>query len=402
MVMIVMDFNNFFNGNEYILLGILFYFLFNNERHKDYNAKIIVIYSLMIALFLLKTFNIYGMLFIFLLLFFFQFEIFIEDKFKHKLFCNLIDKIVDSLYLLIFKFRFILFLIILFLIKNVDIYNLKIEDLYYIVPCVFILIYIILFVSNNTFELNTFDKIYDDFKPNSFGTFAELDDVKRNILIEREDRTFLYRNRSYNFISFWIIIFKIKTLCEIIINRKDFEISNSDLKKDTLLDRFKRIFYYIKRQFRGHGTLEMQLYRQVAVKDGYRKVGQRKFSEIVYSQLLFKNLKRYLKKNFDKVSDRRYKMYIINLYLKFAPVFIGNIQYRSYNDLFKNRDVSNCDFFLYTLGVAGKINKYLKNDDNLIDENLFRERYSYYIWHYNFSNSEVKDSIKYFNKKQKK
>ena len=33
--MIVMDFNNFFNGNEYILLGILFYFLFNNERHKE-------------------------------------------------------------------------------------------------------------------------------------------------------------------------------------------------------------------------------------------------------------------------------------------------------------------------------------------------------------------------------
>ena len=57
-----MDFNDFFKGNEYIILAILFYFLFNNERHKEYNSKIIVIYSLIISLFLLKTFNIIGML----------------------------------------------------------------------------------------------------------------------------------------------------------------------------------------------------------------------------------------------------------------------------------------------------------------------------------------------------
>ena len=396
-----MDFNDFFKGNEYIILAILFYFLFNNERHKEYNSKIIVIYSLIISLFLLKTFNIIGMLAIFILLFFFQFEIFIDDKYKHKIICSLKDKIIDCLYLLFFKYRFGLYLLILYLIKDVNIYEIYGEDFYYIIPSILIFAYIITFISSNSFELTTYDAIMSKLKPTTFATFTALDDKKREILIEREDRTFLYRKRKYNCIDFWIILFKVRTATEIVLNSREARIHFQ--KQPTFKERLAKIWYYIKRQKRGHGTIEMQLYRQIAVKDGYNEEGQRKLAEIIYSQLLFKNLKKYLKRNYQIVSDERYKMFIINRYLEYAPVYIYKNTYNNYHNLFKKKKVSNCDFFIYTLGLAGKINRNNMIDDNgLIDEERFKMRYPYEIWSFGLTDSEITKSIKWFNKELSK
>ena len=238
-------------------------------------------------------------------------------------------------------------------------------------------------------------------KPTTFATFTALDDKKREILIEREDRTFLYRKRKYNCINFWIILFKVRTATEIVLNSREARIHFQ--KQPTFKERLAKIWYYIKRQKRGHGTIEMQLYRQIAVKDGYNEEGQRKLAEIIYSQLLFKNLKKYLKRNYQIVSDERYKMFIINRYLEYAPVYIYKNTYNNYHNLFKKREVSNCDFFLYTLGLAGKINRdNMIDDKGLIDEERFRMRYPYEIWSFGLTDSEITKSIKWFNKELSK
>lgn len=93
-----MEMENFFNDNVYVLFRILLYYLFNNERHKLVNSKIIVIYTIIIIFALFKILSIPIMISIFLFLFFFQFEILIDDDYKHKLITSIYSKLIDSLY----------------------------------------------------------------------------------------------------------------------------------------------------------------------------------------------------------------------------------------------------------------------------------------------------------------
>ncbi len=85
-----------------------------------------------------------------------------------------------------------------------------------------IYIHLLLFISSNKFELNSFDKMIEKLNPKSFVDFVPIDEAKKNILVELEDKTYFDRTKSHNFISLW---------------------------------------YFIRRQIRGYSTLEMQLYR---------------------------------------------------------------------------------------------------------------------------------------------
>ena len=395
-----MDFNVFFKDNLYILFGILIYMLFNNSNHEKYNSRVIVIYSLILFFSLSNSLNIIVMLSIFLFLFFFQFEIFIEDNFKHKLINRFWDKIIDCLYLLVFRYCFPLYLLVLFLASKVDFIMLDLDSLYYLTYSIVIYSYVVFFISSRDFELNSFDDIMKKLSPNAFSYFTPLSDNKKNILVEIEDRTFFYRRTSYNSLSFWIMMFKIRTVINLFINHRERKINNPEIKQ-TFKERLSSIYYFVRRQIRGYSTLEMQLYRQVAVKDGYMRKYQRKIAEFVYSQLLFKNLKKYFKLNYDIVSFERYKLFLIHNYLKYAPVFVGNKKYNNYYDLFGKRRVSDCDFLLYVLSLSGKLNRpYLLSIDGKIDIDLFECFYKDYLRNFNISDKQLKSTIKFFNSKR--
>ncbi len=235
-----MDFNVFFKNNIYIIFGIFIYSLFNRDYHKDYNSKIIVIYSIIITLFLTNTLNIKYMLIIFLLIFFFQFEIFIDDGFKHKILNSFIDKIIDFLYLLIFKFRFILFIFLLLLINKVNFNNIKNASLFYFIFSISIYIFLVLFI-NSIFELNSFDYIINKINIPLFGKFKPLDDEKKEILTYIEDRTYFERKNTYNFFSLSIVKLKIERIINIIIKiinkeKNNKKIINVKILKNTLLN----------------------------------------------------------------------------------------------------------------------------------------------------------------------
>lgn len=398
-----MDFNVFFKDNVYILFGILLYMLFNNERHRNDNTRVIVVYTLILFFYVLNSLNLWIMLGIFLFLFFFQFEVLIDDQFKHKIITGLFDKIIDCLYLLIFKYCFLLYLVLLYFMGKVDFNLLNLDNLnylYYLFSSILIYIYIVLFISNNKFELKSFSETIKSIDPKSFGTFIPISDKKKEILITMEDKTYLYRKSSFTSFSFWIFIFKIRTMIDLIIRHKDKKMLLGK-EKIKFNDKVLRVYYFIKRQIRGYSTLEMQLYRQIALEDGYYEIFQRKVSEFVGGQLLFKGLRKYLKRNYTKVSYKRYKDFIIDKYLEYAPVFLGEHRYINYKDLFLDKEVSDCDFIFYVLTLSSKLDKEDVLVDTEIDFSLIKDKYFRLFFEFGISDEELNNTVIWFNEKRK-
>ena len=103
-------------------------------------------------------------------------------------------------------------------------------------------------VNGNAEAILRLDKEYKDLqqecegfmeelnKQSSFGSFKILSFNKREILTYIEDKSFFYRDNSYNMISFRFIIFKIKQLINIFISKQRLE-------KDTTKN--KSIKYYV-------------------------------------------------------------------------------------------------------------------------------------------------------------
>lgn len=362
-----MDIADFFSNNIYILFGIFIYTIFNNDKLESDNNKIIIIYSLIIGLFLFNSLNIYFIILTFLLLFFFQFEFFTKDTMKKKIVYKLSYKLFDTLYLLIFKYNFLLFLVILYLLNtipfsSIDINNLDfnligLTNIIHFVLCVLLFFYLINFISNDSFEMNSFKEINEMLKLDTFNDFEIIDDRKLDILINIEDRTFLWRKNSYTSWSLWILLSKAQTLLNILVHHEEIKIYgevNVPFKY-----KIKRAFSILRNQFRGYSTIEMQLCRQVMIKNGYYKTIRRKFLEWIYTPILFGGIKKHFKNNYSKVSNKRFKQFIALNYLNYARAFMGKKSYSSYNELFKDKEViSDMDFILYVLSLSGKLSTY--------------------------------------------
>ena len=416
-----MEMENFFNDNVYVLFGILLYYLFNNERHKVVNSKIIVIYTTIIIFGLFKILSIPIMISIFLFLFFFQYEILIDDDYKHKLITSIYSKLIDSLYLLVFNYSFLCFMLLIYFISKIDInifislYNEKNSLINFISTLLFeynslvfnsvsalaTFIYIILYISKNDVELKSFDEIMNELNNySSFGNFKILNYNKREILTYIEDRSFFYRENSYNMISVRFIKYKLKQLIQKLLSknkdRKNTTNNNKNIKYYIV-----KIYKYVLSLWRGHSTIEMQLFRSIAIKNGYEKVIPRKFAELIYSQLFFKGLKKYYEINYTTVSNNRYRNFIIECYLNNALIFLGKKRYTSYYELFKRKKVSDCDFLFYVLSLSSKLDK----DDILtkgeIDFEKIKYKYAGLLRRFNISDDELSKTINWFNKKRK-
>ena len=357
----------FFENNIYIIFAIITLSFLCKPNYND-NKKIVIIYLFITMLAIFKILDLKIMLIIFLICFFLYFEFLIDDEFKLIIIKNFIYKIFDFIYLLTFKYLFIFYILDLFIIST------SFSHLIYLPPFVkysiFIIIFIIIisFITNNDFELTSFTKMVNKLNSKvDFGKYPKLDNDKKNILLFIEDRSFFDRPHSYTILCWDYIKYRINKINEVIQKIDDAKGRHHKIKNIWLF--LKYAFKQIKKQmqdiprfwkriFYGHSTIEMQVFRSIAVKSGYTKKHLRKIAEIFYTPIFFRGLKNYYKLNNQKVSDIYYKNYILACYSNFSLVFYKGQRYANYYEFFKHlKTINNTDFLLYVLCLSSKLDR---------------------------------------------
>lgn len=240
---------------------------------------------------------------------------------------------------------------------------------------------------NNDFETYSFNEIYEKvnlvMKFNKFNINYKLE-MFSNMLLYKEDKSYFIRENSYNLLSLEFLYYRLKRCYD---NYK-YNSKLSKFRKIILLFRdvcihtfrfiyinvkklFKYFYFKIRNKFsfkkkyikltRGYSTIEMQLIRTLAVKDGYNKYPiKRKIFELIYSYIFFNCLNEYYRyigymSYFD--DNSKFKYYLIYLYIYFAPVKINGKMYNNIFELYNKEslyDISYEEFFVWTLGLSFK------------------------------------------------
>lgn len=393
-----------FNNNIYVIFGFILYTIFTNDNLKHDNKKIIVIYTLMAMLAIFNVLDIKIMLGIFLLLFFLYFEVLIDDYFKLKLFKKISFKFIDCFYLLFFKFSFICFIWAMFMVSDLCSSIFQFPDYQYYFYFAPIFIYVILFISNNDFELKSFDEIIKVLEENvDFNNYEKLSYNKYYILTTIEDKSFYERMNDYTIFCWDFIKYRICKINEVLFRveiskgRRHNVIRIIKFLKYALkqtLSQLKDIPRFIRRIYNGHSTIEMQLFRSIAVKDGYKKKHQRKIAELIYTPLFFKGLKEYYKSNYQKVSNQYFKNYIIACYLKSSLVFYKGKTYSNIYTFFRRKkvNINDCAFLFYVLCLSGKLN------DCPIEVSYFKYEFGFYLDIFCIDDKQLENAVKKFQK----
>lgn len=383
-------------NNIYFWVVLLLIVLFISEiKINEDNLKetFVLSYLLLILLRFLGLLSIKFILF-FIIPFYFIFIELIFNKEKNKIIIsNPFFYIVDYLYIMIFKYHILGFLLSLFVISEYYYSNViftfpDCEITYYVLGVLSLVIYLYTInkISFNKFNTLSFNEIVD--KMESILSFKNYEHDYRleefiQILSWYEDRSFLARKNNYNLFNFSFIRYKFNR----VFNRRVNKIYNIKIIGIILkyivtiliiifkifrniiykirnigiviykIIRKKRKLYSIRSIIRGYSTIEMQLLRTLALKDGYENTIQRKFYEIIYTDVFFKSLKNTYKYYYYG-NLNEYKYYLLELYIRVAPTFINNKRYNNINLLFKDRDnlfeLTNEEFFLFTLGLSNK------------------------------------------------
>lgn len=390
-----------FDGNNsiyfWVIIAIIVLFISEIKLNSDYlKEKVLFSYLILIILRFLGLIPIKFIL-PFSFIIYFVFIEFIYNKGRSKLIINNpFYYLIDFFYVMIFRYHIIGFILSLLIISNYF-YN-SIIDYFPLLDCIYtyyvlgsfsliIYLFTISRVYINKFNTLCFDEIID--KMEHIVSFKNYKHDKRlepftEILSWYEDRSFLNRKNSFNLLNWSFVSYKFNRVKS---NRKswvyniifiggilkDFVtliiigykiIKSIVLKIINTIKLFikiikkKRKLYSIRTIIRGYSTIEMQLLRTLALKDGYECTIQRKFYELIYTDVFFKSLKNtyryYVYSNLDE-----YKYYLLELYIRVAPTFINGKRYDNINLLFKDRDnifeLTNEEFFLFTLGLSNKL-----------------------------------------------
>lgn len=404
-------------NNIYFWVVLLLIVLFISEvkiNEDNLKEKFILSYLLLILLRFLGLLSIKFIIF-FIIPFYFIFIELIFNKEKNKIIIsNPFFYIIDYLYIMIFKYHILGFLLSLFVISEYYYSNViytfpDCEITYYVLGVLSLIIYLYTInkISFNKFNTLSFNEIIDKMESIlSFKNYEHdyrLDDFIQ-ILSWYEDRSFLARKNNYNLFNFSFIKYKfnrvfnrrvnkiynikiigiilkyIVTILIIIIKilrNIVYKIRNIGIVFYKII-RKKRKLYSIRSIIRGYSTIEMQLLRTLALKDGYENTIQRKFYEIIYTDVFFKSLKNTYKYYYYG-NLKEYKYYLLELYIRVAPTFINNKRYNNINLLFKDRDnifeLTNEEFFLFTLGLSNKEISFDKIDDYFCPIEIDRMRH---------------------------
>ena len=362
----IMEVPNIFMNQAYtpyivFVYTIIFFLFFKN--FKSDNIKVLACYYIM---FLVSISNIIDkkiFLSLFMFIFYIYNEYLVDDEYKSKIINTTFDRIIDTLYL-VYKYKFVLFVISLFIISNffkTYIIDLKLVGIFI---SFIILMYISHKVATNSFEVNKITDIYH--KLGNFNSFNRISKNKSLIITDIEDKTFYIRRNSYTLISVDYLKHKMKDLGF----NNIFMLIKYFLNKLGLNNSLKSVD-----KIRGYSTIEMQTFKTLSIKSGFNNRFERKIYELVYTSLYFKGLKRYFKTNYDKVTDKYYKDYILNEYNKCVPIIINGKYYKTIKTFWKKEyyDLTDEEYFLTVLTFSGRIDinklsyEYIKNNFSIYE-----------------------------------
>lgn len=386
----------FFEDNIYVLFALIIYYLLVKEKPNKDNKKIIVIYIFISMLALFNILDLKKMLLLLLVCLFLYFEILVEDDSKFLILRKIFYKLVDFFYLLICKYNFLLFVFSLIFISETFQSKVKLPFVVNFVLFFLILLMVIKNVISNEFELESFSKIHDKLKKYDFGNYKMLNSKQTEILLFLEDRSFFERKNDYTFLCWDFLKYRLYRINEVVNRIQRGKNQRHPLGKVFIFMKYvcKQIYLQIndikkiRKYIRGYSTIEMQLFRSIAVKNGYTKVIDRKIAELIYSQLFFKGLKDFYKLNYKTVSSEYFKKYLLVNYIEYAPIFINGKQ--TFIKSFWGKDIeliNDSEFFLSVLCLPEKINI------NKLSYSYIINNFENLVVYFNLNLKELKQAI---------
>lgn len=414
---------------KYILVFLLLscIMLTKLELNKEnIRIKTCIIYVILFLLMLLGVFNAISIYIILGVITFIFYEIIFTDKFKKRTMKNIFHYLFDYMYQIMFEYKVGYFATSIFLLTTLckrltksvlmffKVYPIVIsyvssaENIYkygILLISALILFIGIIKILNNDFKTLNFEEIKEKMEKirpfAQFGSNQKLYDFG-NMLADKEDKSYFKRKKSYNWISFSFIWYRLKRMYN--DSKELFRFENNLLGK--IFSNITTILYYIfkilelivrgicktikliyyriikgrkiKEYLRGYSTIEMQLIRTLAVESGYiTKYMQRKAYEFVYSRIFFNCLrKNYEYYRYDNLED--FKYYLMYIYIIVAPIKINGEMYKNILELYKKEkieDITNEEFLIWTYGLSfSKIDEKILESDSINTFNIDKEK----------------------------
>lgn len=362
-----------FEGNIPILYIIAIFYILLIDSLKI-NKKIFIIY---IFSYVMKVYNILDAKVLMLslnLVMFVYIEYLTDDTVKTEIVSNIIYKVIDYMYKMIFEYSFIYFLLAIlvetryFEKRCSAVYKiLELNYIYNINMVWHIVSYILLIIIANlltieSYKTNSFTYIKEQLDKITTWNKLQLtadDIVKFELLSTIEDKSFFYRDKSYSFVSIQFVKYKMHR-----IETSIGYISQNKMLNKEFINKLKWIINYILNNFRklrniktyirGYGTIEMQLIRTLGIQKGYEKVFYRKIYEIIYSRIFFASYRRYCNLNKYRVKVS-YKEYIMYCYIYLAGIKLNGKEFNNMLEPWKKDKINELSveqFFISILGLS--------------------------------------------------
>lgn len=369
-----MELEALLNGNPILLYFVGIFYILVNENF-DKSQKIVVVYMLSYCLKLFNIMELKVMIIVLNIVAFLYLEFLTKDSVKNKILNNIWEKIKDYIYKIIFEYSGIYFLISIILITKTC-YNLIPQICFFniniptanIISIIFIICTFNNIISQKYATL-TFSQIKKKMDDITIWTktpkISEKDKEKMDMLVDIEDKSYFIRRKSYNFFSIEFFIYKMykkmtkKENIKCNLKRRHIKgLINAVLN-------IKSVYKKIRKYIRGYSTIEMQLIRTLGIEYGYDFVIYRKIYELIYSKMFFKNLLKYMNKNYLATKGCcTYKEYLLIIYINIANIRINNKDFKNMLQIWevkKLEDVSKEQFFISILGLSRR-----RIDNNII------------------------------------
>lgn len=351
-----------FDGN---MIALFMFFLINILGYSEIKLveqRICIAY---IIIFMMRAFDMIGTIFAIvlgLISIMMYIEILTDDKMKLKFLKNVKYLILDYVYQSIFTFHIIEVSISLFFYQIAwDSNLLKIKSASFILA-IWLSIRSIHSVLNEDVEYATFTEMYKKtmlYPLNEFKNNKKFYEVCR-ILVYIQDREYYLRN-GYTVFS--------KSSVINILRRKKQETHYKVSTVKILSSMFKSLIFNLKAHARGYSTIGSQLFRTLAIKNGYENTWKRKIYEMVYTYIFFNCLFEYEEK-YRVANVECFKDWIVYLYFHYVNTFLGkeDIQFSNILEAFDKTnekdiyDISNEGVLIACLGINKKT-KYITEEN---------------------------------------
>lgn len=400
--------------DNYVLIYLLALIMFLKPNELKENQKILLVYLIAFLIDFSNGLETVVMLMITLFTLFVYLEYFNSSSFRREIMIKTKHKIIDFLFLMFAQYSLLRFLLLIFLntscTKNIiNSFGIEYIDLIIYLIQVLLASSIANSIYGLAWKMKDLDKIKkemdDVIQINYFP--RNLDENWFEIVARLEDKSFYLRKKyttaySFDYLIHYVYLKGISDSNDRDETQFDFSFSLERVNFHTIKKFFKmnlNILKYVKYKYgsicnfiksffsRGHSTIEAQLIRSIGLEKGYDSkfvnVVKRKIFEIIYTNLVFENLKEFYDKLY-YANRSMMKNYLMYIYLSKAKAVIKEFEHTGIQSVFGKsiNELDQDELFIASLSIA---HYYLDIDDILtyadiynypITENRVKELYN--------------------------